>query len=53
METNENEGIQAILFDLDNTIIATRQADKLACNKVSRRKKYIYFSLLILFMFSE
>ncbi|XP_044747472.1 N-acylneuraminate-9-phosphatase [Coccinella septempunctata] len=37
METmrNDRSGIQAILFDLDNTIIATRKADKLACNRIS------------------
>lgn len=26
--------IKAIFFDLDNTLIQTRKADKLACNKV-------------------
>ncbi|XP_018334145.1 uncharacterized protein LOC108743175 isoform X4 [Agrilus planipennis] len=27
--------ISSILFDLDNTLIATRKGDKLACNKLS------------------
>lgn len=29
------QDIKAIFFDLDNTLIQTRKADKLACNKVS------------------
>ncbi|KAL3286783.1 hypothetical protein HHI36_001277 [Cryptolaemus montrouzieri] len=32
---NNRAGIQAIFFDLDNTLIPTRKADKLACNKIS------------------
>lgn len=32
---NKSSGISAILFDLDNTLIATRKADKLACSQVS------------------
>ncbi|KAK9871937.1 hypothetical protein WA026_015187 [Henosepilachna vigintioctopunctata] len=38
MESNhcdDRSGIRAILFDLDNTLIATRGADKLACNKMA------------------
>jgi hypothetical protein len=32
---NRRKGISAILFDLDNTLIATRKADKQTCTKVS------------------
>lgn len=29
-------GITTILFDLDNTLISTREADAAACNKLSK-----------------
>lgn len=35
MDRNNRSGLRAIFFDLDNTLISTRKADKLACNKIS------------------
>lgn len=33
---NENSDVLAILFDLDNTLIQTRNGDSRACNKVGK-----------------
>lgn len=35
MSSKENCAITAVLFDMDNTLIATREVDALTCNKVS------------------
>jgi len=37
------EGIDAIFFDLDNTLIGTRTADKNACEEVSRIQLQLHF----------
>lgn len=46
---NQNKRFSAIFFDLDNTLIATRKGDALACDKVG----FLYYNLHDLFYLKD